>query len=377
MVDRYNPDGEWRPFAQGGDEANARARALELTHDLDLLGPLFYVFYTGFPVFEFVVRGSFALPQERMSFAEGRVNIYRCLPFHPIQNTVVYDGWAPLQSVDADELRSLSRLVGQIVNRLAFAYRASVDWRPKYLDFTSTAGYATPDENDLQRLNTFLTPVGTENEVALLDAAIDWYNRSRSSRNPLNAFLGYYVSMEAVAVAIGEGIAEFGLGIHRESPSERRARTTDCIHTLFSELYESKPIHFVDRAYFHCVKSLRQRVESAAVAVLGPERAREIFHAGAQGPSLSSIRSQIAHGTLALSSPQDEALVRENIGRMAEICREFLLRLLLRVSPGQPLPGWSGRHRVGIPFTDPRGAWIVPSEYIAAHNWKLRPEWCE
>jgi hypothetical protein len=377
MVERYNPDGEWRPFAQGSDEAAARARALELTHDLDLLGPLFYVFYTGLPVFEFVLRGSFALPLERMSFSGGRVNLYRCPPFHPIQNTVVYDGWAPLQSINAAELRSLFRLVGQVTNRLAFAYRASVDWRPKYLDFTAAEGFATPDEDDLQRLDTFLTPTGTENEIALLDAAIDWYNRSRGSRNPLNAFLGYYVSMEAVAIAIGEGTVDFGLGIQRESPSDRRSRTTDCIHSLFTELYESKPIHFVDRAYFHCVKSLRHRVEIAAIAVLGAERASEIFRTGDQGHSLSGIRSQIAHGNLALSSPHDEALVRENLGRMAGISREFLLRLLLRVPSNQPLPTWSGRHRVGIPFPDPRGAWIVPPEFIAAHNWRLRPEWCE
>src|SRR4030095_5367767 len=120
-----------------------------------------------------------------MFFLDDRVHLYRCPPFHSIQNTVVYDGWAPLPSVDPEALSTLLRLIGQTVNRLAFAHRSSVEWRPKYLDFTPAASYATPDESDLPRLERFLAPVGTEEEIALLDAAIDWYTRSPGSRNAL------------------------------------------------------------------------------------------------------------------------------------------------------------------------------------------------
>lgn len=377
MRSRYNPEGEWRPFVQGGDEAAARSLAIELAQDRDLLGPLFYVFYTGFEVLEFVVRAAFALPQERMSLGDGRVNLYRCPPFHSLQNTIVYDGWAPLQAPDADELRSLLRVVDQTVNRLAFAYQASVTWRPKYMDFTTRRGYATPDKSDLPRLDQFLTFEGSERALSLLDAAIDWHNRSRSSSNILNEFLGYYVSMEAMAVAIDKSPADFGLAIQTETRSERRAGSVVCIERLFEELYASRPIQFVNDAYSQCVnRSLRYRLETAANAVLGPDRAREIFEPHA-GDSLSNIRNRIAHGKLALTNPDDEGLVRECTPRMAKISREFLIRLLLRVPAGEPLPTWSGRHRVGISLTDPRGAGLVPPEHITAHDWRLRPEWCD
>jgi hypothetical protein len=96
---RYNDLGEWKPFVIGGDDRFAESAAAQLAGDaLDLSGPLFYVFYTGFKVLEFVVCTSFALPTQELSLFDGQLHLWTCAKVQPMQTEIVYDGSWTLSS---------------------------------------------------------------------------------------------------------------------------------------------------------------------------------------------------------------------------------------------------------------------------------------
>ena len=91
---------------------------------------------------------------------------------------------------------------------------------------------------------------------------------------------------------------------------------------------------------------------------------------------LMALRSEIAHGHYSMSNPEHRAEVASRVGEMAEITRQFITRLLLRLRPEDELADWSNRFRAGLPADDPRHVWIADSRFIAVKEWSIRPEWC-
>src|SRR2546427_13263611 len=97
-------------------------------------------------------------------------------------------------------------MIGVAANRMAFAYGGAVDWRIKYrmVERSGSGSCATPSREDLHILDALLRNFPQTDDAIILDAAIDWYNRGRSSRNIFTAFLCYYIALESVSVAVAD-----------------------------------------------------------------------------------------------------------------------------------------------------------------------------
>ena len=380
MPNRYNEIGLWKPMLAGGDADSAEDRAHAAATDPKLVSTLFYLYYTRHRVVEFVVRSGFKLPDTHMIFAAGRLHLHICEPVDRSPNAIVYDGWHELESTEPEEVEEAFRKTSQTLNRLSFAYNSRATWRLKYLLYPRMKrGYETPGAEDLPRLIQFLEMKGSEKETSLLDAAVDWYNHAKSSGNVLNEFLAYYVAIEGIAMAVSDGRADFDLGIPKDTKSERRTKKEDCIANLHTSLFTSDPTQFVQRAYFDCIHGIKKKTRKIVETVLGPESeaVRDMFERKVDGYSLNDLRNQIAHGTFSPSGTASEHLVAKRTGDIANIAREFLNRLILRIPQSQSLPSWSGKHQSSLSVHDPRDLWLVSHHFIAGKDWRIRPEWCE
>lgn len=344
---RYNELGQWKPFIFGGDEEFARSAAAQLSgNNEDLYGALFYIFYTGSRVLEFVVCTSFELPVQEFTSCEGKLRLWKCPRFHPMQTEVVYDGSWAVSGPNPDEILTALRKIPQALNRLAFTFRATVGWRMKYPATERPPSFANLSEPDLPLVERFLNPVGSEEELAVLDAAIDWYNRARRPGNIFTQFLGYYIAVESTAEAICDGSVNFGLNAPLLPRSARRHARDKIGHALRAVFGENSPL---------------------TQAVLEQD--------GWKRP-LMKLRNDIAHGHYSLSNAEHYAEVASRLSQMSEIANQFIARLVLRLQPTDLVPGWSNRYISGISFNDPRGLEMADRKVIDAKIWSIRPEWC-
>lgn len=379
---RYNKLGEWKPIIYPGNYELLEREALTLSEDDDVRGALFYMMCTGHRVIEFVVRTSIELPLESMSFGE-KLHLWKCpAPVdisHLGQNVVIYDGWLELDSADAEYIRSEIAMIGVAVNRMAFVYGGAVDWRVKYRMTYSGGGYATPSREDLHVLDAILRNFPRTEDAFILDAAIDWFNRGRSSRNIFTTFLCYYIALESVAIAVAEGGADLGLGYSQESKEVQTKRIIKCIQEKQDLIYSENPARFVAEAYFDCVLSLKEKTKRVTQLVFGPEHKylKALFEKR-DGYSLNDIRGKLAHGLITLLDRQDESLVRSRVHEIAEISKEFLTRVIFLLKPDDPLPSWSRRLAFSMSAGDPRTCLVATTDKILPQtNWRIRSEWCE
>lgn len=379
---RYNNLGEWKPLIYPGNAHPLQEEARAFSDDPDVQGGFFYMLCTGHRVIEFVIRSTIDLPLEHVSFGK-ILHLSKCpVPADgPSSNSRIriYDGSLDVDRVEPEHLRDLIAGIGVAVNRLGFAYGGIVEWRVKYSMTVTAEGLATPSKQDLELLDSLLRRFPTSPDSIVLDAALDWYNRGRSSRNPFTAFLCYYVAIESVASAVGESDADLGLGYRRGTRQERAQQRLDCIAGMHEELYAADPVGFVREAYSECVVGLRRQTQRIAELVFGAdhEYVNGLFRK-VDGYSLYDIRNLVAHGSLSLVDPDDERLVRSRLGELARIASAFLTRVVFRMAPGEQLPQWSGLHKVGFSFADPRSILIAtPSVTFPTTDWKIRPEWCD
>lgn len=379
---RYNPRGEWRPIVAPEAVAVLSEEARALSDDPEVQGTLFYILGTGFRAIEFVARTNIDLPHDSVSFGK-HLHLWKCPPVDesPLHNSNMrtYDGWLELDSVDPEYVRDAIAMIGVALNRLAFAYDATLNWCVKYKLSNSEYPLWTPTEDDTHLLDSLLKDFPQSDDAAVLDAAMDWYTRGRSSQNVFTAFLCYYVAVESVARAVADGGADFGLGYRKVGKSERRRARLECIREMHDRSYTEDPVRFVSEAYFECVVGLKEKTRRVAELVFGKDHPHLglLFERGADGHSLNSIRGELAHGGVSLMDRDHEKLVRGRVHEIAGISKEFLTRLIFLLKPGDPLPSWSKRFSNSMHFTDPRSTMFVTSEIpVAEKDWRIRPEWC-
>lgn len=380
---RYNPLGEWRPVVAPEAVAVFSEEAQSLSDDPDVQGTLFYILSTGFRAVEFVVRTNIDLPHDSVSFGH-QLHLWKCPPLDasPLYNSNLrtYDGWVELDSVDPDHVRHAIAMVGVALNRLAFAYDATLSWRVKYKLTNSQYPLWTPTADDTHLINSLLKDFPDSEDAIVLDAAMDWYTRGRASQNVFTAFLCYYVAVESVERAVAEGKADIGLGYRKEGKAERRNARLECIRERHDRLYEVDPARFVGEAYFDCVVGLKEKTRRVAELVFGAGHPylNLLFDKGADGHSLTSIRSELAHGGVTLMDRDHEKLVRGRLHELAKISKEFLSRLIFFLQPADPLHSWSRKFSDSMHFTDPRSTMFVNDEIpVAEKDWRIRPEWCD
>lgn len=380
---RYNKLGEWKPIIYPGNTDALQKEACSLSNDDDVQGALFYMMCTGHRVIEFVVRTTIELPIEAVTIGS-KLHLWKCPPLEESsrlgQNFRLYDGWVELDSVDPESIRAAIAMIAVAVNRLAFAYGASLTWCLKYRMVLRPEACATPSEDDLKLFDSLLQRFPRSEDAIFLDAAMDWYNRGRSSRNVFMAFLCYYIALESVAIAVEEGKADLGLEYSKETNQSKSERRLDCIRSTLEALYPKDPIQFVRRAYFDCVLSLKEKTRRVAEEVFGAGHPylKALFDPAEDGHSLYDLRGKLAHGEFALLDKQDEDLVANRVREMASISKEFLTRIMFLLKPNEVLPTWSGRHMPSLMATDPRSILVARHEAVLpTKDWRIRPEWCQ
>jgi hypothetical protein len=378
---RYNQLGEWKPIVYPSLPNKLIQEALASSSDNDVQGSFFYILATGYRVIEFVVQTTVDLPHESCSFGK-YFHLWKCPPYEssPLhQNTRIYDGWLELESVDPEYIRAAIAEIGMAVNRMAFAYDANAEWRVKYRLSDISKTLFTPSEEDIHILDSLLRNFPKTEDAAILEASMDWYNRAGSSNNIFASFLSYYISIESVASAIADGKADFGISYQRESKAQRREGRNKCIEEKFNLLYASNPTKFISEAYFDCVVGLKKKTRDVAEVIFGAEHPylALLFEKRDDLPSLSDIRSNLAHGAFSLVDRDQEALVAARLPEIAEIAKEFLTRVIFSLKPDDALPTWSLNFTTSqTTITDPRATIVIVSEQgLSADDWNIRPEW--
>ncbi len=383
--DRYNRLGEWKPLFCTNDLDAINSKVSLLSNDLDVQGTLLYIFVTDKRVLEFVVRTTLQLPVDHFSFGND-FHLWLC-PSAQIgatyegRNVNIYDGWHNLQAPDPNEIDQTIHNINRIMNRLAFAFGATVDWRVKYSKVNHTVASVKPSHEDLDILRTILSDSSDSIQDVILDAAIDWYNRGTTSRNPFTAFLCFYIALESIVIAITSGETRFGLDHTLPTNPEQREVRNECIKSLHDSLYQENPAQFVRDAYFDCVVPLAKRTRQVMELVFGSEHSYfKLLFDKNDGQSLADIRSEIAHGRITAANKEDEKLIKSRLPEMDKISHEFLNRIiaLSRSTPINNIPGWSGLFSLEMDFTDPRVDLITSdNQAIERHDWKIKPEWCD
>lgn len=381
---RYNKPGEWKPIIYPGDSSALERDARALSEDPEVQGVLFYMMCTGHRVIEFVARTTIELPVEGFTTFSNKLHLWKCANIEDISqsnvNVRIYDGWLDMESADPEYIRSGIATIAVALNRMAFAYGAAINWRIKYTTIIGSGSYATPSKEDLSLLDAMLRNFPKTEDAMILEAAIDWYNRGRTSRNIFNRFLCYYIALESISVAVADGEADFGLEYSRGGKAERRQKRTDCVQEKYEALYSKNPIKFVQEAYFECIVGLKEKTRRVAEMVFGPghEYLEILFKKSDDGYSLSDIRSRLAHGGVTLLNRDDESLVRNRLHEIEEISKDFLTRIIFLLKPSDSLPSWSGRHAAYLSAADPRTTLVATKESILpTTDWRIRPEWCD
>jgi len=379
---RYNKLGEWKPLIYPGESRPLEQEAIGMSDDPDVSGSIFYMMCTGHRGIEFVVRTSIEMPLENFTFGKN-LHFFKCPTYDDIPNTHpnirIYDGWLELDSTEPEYIRTSIARIGVGVNRMAFAYNQRAEWRVKYRITMSPGSCATPSKDDLSVLDKMLREFPKTEDAIILDAAIDWYNRGKLSRNVFTSYLCYYIALESVAIAVADSDADLGLDFPKESKTERRERRTECILQKHKELYEADPEKFVREAYFDCIVGITEKVRRVTETVFGADHAhyKAIFNKQ-DGYSLSEIRSRIAHGEFTLIDRDIEALVRKRCPEIAEICKEFLIRVTFLLKPKESLPEWTQLFRCQVLSNDPRNTLVATKEsMLPTTDWRIRPEWCD
>jgi hypothetical protein len=256
------------------------------------------------------------------------------------------------------------------MNRLALSPDGPVAWRPKYSLRSHTTSVWSGD--DINELNSLLAsyPSGPEEEA--IDAVADWYNRGAGSTNPLTAFLCFYIGIESLTNAIFDRDATFDLGISTEDMESTSGSRSDQIEALRAELYDAHPEKFVRRAYFEVIIGSTERTRRLIEAVFGQaSREFELLFSRADGPSLADLRSRLAHGKASELTQSEARTLRDRLSEDRMICRNLLLRLLLRTSSGEALP--PSKRIASWSFQDPRAIEIATG--LPEQDWTIQPDW--
>ena len=379
---RYNPMGEWRPIVAPLAVSALSEKAHSLSDDPDVQGAIFYILSTGFLAVEFVALTNIDLPHESVSFGT-TLHLWKVPPTQDNprynSNLRIYDGWMELETLDPEHIKHAIAMIGVALNRLAFAYDGTLNWRVKYRLTNSEYPLWTPTAEDTQLINSLLKDFPQSDDATVLDAAVDWYTRGKSSQNVFTSFLCYYVAIESVASAVADGGADFGLGYQKESKAQRREVKLACISEMHDHLYANEPERFVREAYFDCIVGLKEKTRRVAELVFGKGNRylAFLFDKGTDGYSLTSIRGELAHGSVTLINRDHERLIRSRLHEIEEISREFLIRLIFFLKPNEQLPSWSRKFSDSMHFTDPRSTMFVNSEIpVEGKDWRIRAEWC-
>lgn len=380
ITGKYNKLGEWKPIVYPGETKHIEERLQQESDNYDVQGVLFYIYTTCHHVIEFVVKSPVDLPIKSVLTIGNKFHIWKC----PVDKTdseqsILYDGWLSLESIEPDYIEAALEYINLSVNRIGFIYDRPINWYLKYKRDIAGSGQAKVTKRDLKLFGKFLEVFPKSEDSFYLDYSIDWHNHANISKNPFIRFLCYFIAIESLALAITEARANLNIGYHKTNKAKRKEDRLKCISYYFDQLYSTDPTKFISESYFNCVVSLKERLKEITEILFGEEHAYiKLLFEKRDGHSLSSIRSDLAHGKLSLLNRKHASLVRKRVPEIAEISKEFISRIIYNLDRSKKVPVWSRKFMLSLQMSDPRSTSFVSHDaMIARKDWKIRKEWCD
>lgn len=372
-INRYNNLGEWKPIVFSGNIDSIQEEIRKLSDNSIIQGTLFYARTTGFNCIEFVMKTKIDLPIKDIANIDDILHIYKCTSKQKRENTVIYDCWMELSSLEPVFIETELQRIRLAVNRIGIAFRSPIIWCVKYNAMNSTPGKAMVSDEDLNYLNKILTADIDDDDLYLIEYAIDWYNQGLRATNIFTKYLCFYTSLETLITGIANGETQFHDGINKIS----RTQKIKCIEEKESSIREGSLLRFIQESYEECLISINRKFKSLLPEILGSNHwAIDRFFDGDN--SLSQIRHNIIHGEFSLYNPEHQQIVNENLYDMNNLSREVILTLLLNLSPQDEILDWGNMYTLSMSMADPRNTMVVSNlSMLPTTDWTIKPEWCD
>lgn len=382
---RYNDPQEWMPIVYPGESGQLQKEALEASEDERVQGVLFYILCTGYLAIEFVVKMGVKLPKSKIRLPG---NVYLELVPQPnpyvkgmppeLENDCVYDGTLYIKNAKVETIKEGLDIIQRAIDGVAFTFDKQSKWRVKYTIHGHNPGIAIPKSKDITILNKLIKSAQNEKDMTI-DTAINWYKLGLLTENKLNAFLCFHIAIEGLAVKLanGELKASKFFSLSKEGKVAKKNRIKTTFDEYYENYYATNLEKLINDTYFDCLGSITANMKRAFESVFGAKNPviDEYFKGD---DSIYSLRGKLAHGEYSDWHYEEYMKVWRRLGRLEEITKGFITRVLLRIPPGQPRPRWAGSHIFSMTMDRPTGALVVTRlDMFPIKDWKIRADWIE
>lgn len=295
-----------------------------------------------------------------------------------LENDFVYDGTLYLKDTKVETIRQGLDTIQRAIDGLAFTFDKPATWKVKYTIKGYNPGVALPKPKDMVLLNKLIKSAQNEQDMTI-DTAINWYKLGLLTDNKLNAFLCFHIAIEGLAVKLanGELKASKFFGLTKESKAAKKTRVKTIFDEYYKNYYSTNLEKLISDAYFDCIGSIKSNMKRAFEAVFGAKNPviDEYFKGD---DSINSLRGKLAHGEYSDWHYEEYMKVWERLGRVEDIAKGFITRVLLRIPAGQPRQRWSGHHMLSMKMDRPTHTLVV-SKLVGfpIKDWTIRADWIE
>jgi len=377
---RYNEPQEWMPIIFPGDSGKLQEEALAATEDERIQRVLFYMFCTGYRAIEFVAKMAVKL-EKKHTLLPGGVHLEMVTQGEEdrnFDNVFIYDGTLYLESSEIEKIKEGLDTIQRSLDGIAFAFEKPVKWQYKYLIHGHTPGYSFPRPKDMTFLRNLLTAAQKENDITI-DSAINWHKLGHLTDNKLNAFLCFHISIEGLAVKLAKGELDASkfFQLVKEKKEDKEKRMKEVFDKYYQAYYASDLQTLIEKSYFEGIKSITEDMRRAFSAVFGSGNpVIDEYFRGKE--SINTMRGDLAHGELSDWHYDEYMKVWSKLGRVQEISKAFITRVLLRIPPGEDRPRYSGRSVLSMSMDRPNSTLVATRpDVFPRKDWRIQPEWIE
>ena len=375
LMGKYNSNGEWKPIVYTGDSDIPQAAAHKFSSDRDAQGILFYMYTTGFPVVEFVMKTKIELPSQTTKLDNG-VNLYKIKTEHDeLKNEYIYDGWLRLEDITEEAVLNGIDTIRLTLEGLTYSYGAETKWQLKYKLYSNTSGVATPTAEDIKNSNNLISCITNSADKDSLMAAVSWFNVGSNSNNPIIAFVCYYTAIEALARLLAEGLLDASKFYKTKVTKLNEKEMLREYDALYKTHYPSDIKKLLSNGYFDIHESLNRSVKSAFSSVYGEDH--KVYKAmSSNKDGLVRLRGSIVHDSYSEWNRQQYERALQNLGLIHDIAYDFISMIALQVPKGSRPPGMSRRFKASMDASHPSTTLAVSSlKHLPNETWDIRPDW--
>ena len=374
LIGKYNADGEWKPIVYSGDSDIAKDAAESASEDWDVQGIFFYMYTTGFPVIEFVLKTKMELPDNPTEL--NGVHFLRVETGNEmLMNEYIYDGWVRFEDLTEAGIKEALDLIRLTIEGLTFTFGVSAKWELKYKLRHNHRGVSIPSTADIKAANQLLTSIDKSPDKDILMAAVSWFNLGAKTDNPILAFVCCYTAIESLARKLAEGKLEASAFFKTKVTKLTDEEILKEYDELYKAHYPADIKILLRKGYFDIHETLNRSVKSAFDSVYGEKHgAYKAMFNGKTG--LVGLRGSIVHeGYSEWDRAQyDEA--RRRLGEVNDIAFGFISRVVLQISKGSALPALSGKFKLSLDATHPGTALVVTTlKVLPNKDWKIKSNW--